>query len=77
MRVHLAAKVSRQHIDIRLFHEADDLDVVGCLGELHPCDRAVGDDTAAMPWLGAPRDHFAFDLTNLLPRVRGRPETEV
>jgi hypothetical protein len=30
-----------------------------------------------VPRLSAPRDHFAFDLADFLPRVRGCPEAEV
>ena len=77
MRVHLTTEVSRQHIDIRLFHEANDLDVIGCLCELHPGDRAVGDDAAAMPWLGAPRDLLALRVRDGAVGFYRRPETEI
>lgn len=77
VRVHLTSIVARDHVDLGLVNETDDLNVIGGLGVLDTVEGASGDETSTVLGLGAPCDHDTLDITNLLAIVRGGPQAEV
>lgn len=77
MWVHLASRVTRNHIHIRLLHEAHHLHVIWRLRELHSRNCAIWEDARSVTGLSAPRNHLAFDLANGLSRHRRSPQAEV
>lgn len=76
VRVELAARVARGHVDLREVADARDLDVVRRLDEVHALEGAVGDGARAAPALRAPRDLLALRVADRAD-ARGRPEAEV
>jgi hypothetical protein len=77
MGVHLTTVVIRQHEELSLVHEANDLDVVGGPQELDTSQSASGNETSTVARFAAPGDHLAFDFTNGLPWLARGPETKI
>lgn len=77
MGIHLAAPVLGLDVDELLVEEADDLDVVGGLHELHTLEGACGDEAGAVIGRGAPRDHLAFVVSDDGVGRRGSPKAEI
>jgi len=77
MGVHLTSVITIDHVDLGLVDKADDLDVVGGLHELNTLQCAFGNETGAVTWLGAPGDHFTFDVADFVTRFGRCPEAEV
>jgi len=77
MRVHLTTKVTCDHVDLSLVHEANQLDVVGSLEELETSQGSLGNETSSMARLGAPCNHFAFNFADGLAGFRRSPEAEI
>jgi hypothetical protein len=62
--VHFTTGIASDHVDFCLVHETNDLYVIRGLGELHPCNCAIWNDTGSMARLCAPGNHLAFDLAD-------------
>lgn len=76
-RVHLPSIVTRDKVDLGLVQETRKLHVVGSLDPLETSEGTVRDDTRTVAGLGAPSNHLAFNLADLLALHRGSPETEI
>lgn len=77
MRVELAARVAREHVQQREVADAGDLHVVLGVHEVHALERAVRDHARAAPGLGAPGDLDALGVADALALLWRSPEAEV
>lgn len=77
MRVHLASRITSNHVYLGLVHEADDLNVVGRLRELDTRNGTLRHDPGTMPGLRAPGDHLSFNFANGSAGLWRSPEAEI
>lgn len=77
MRVHFTTIVTGLHIYLGLVNEPDDLNVVRGLQVLQTSNGFSRNETCAVARLGAPSDHFAFNVTNGFSWFVRSPKTKI
>lgn len=77
MGVHLSSRVVGLEVNLCLFDETDDLDVIWGPRELNTLESTTGNETGAVAGLGTPGNSLVFGFTDGGGAIRRGPDAEI